>query len=891
MNIQRSPHLVLAASVLLALQLLATAIRAQPLNFSPTVYQGGVGPRCVATADVNGDGSPDFITANSDWSLTVWTNTGSGSFVSNATYYFDRYTYCVATADISGKGRPDLVVGLLSNSLVVLTNDGHGLFVSNALYTVGNNPVSVAVSDLNGDGHPDLITANLGDGTLTLLTNDGAGGFGYNATIFTASAPVLVVAVDLNGDHHPDLISVSPGANILEVWTNNGQGRFFPAGSYKVGDATCVTAADLTGRGKPDLAVTFLPNGLLVLTNNGNAVFAPSATNNVAGNQGDPTCVLAANVSGGAGPDLVVANYSGNNSLIVFTNGGGGNFGSNATLNAGCGAYPYCVASADFNSDGRSDLVSARYYQSSAVSVLLNTNPFPRLLVISQQPANLVLDAGGGFKLSVTAAGPGPLTYQWQLNGVNLPNDLITTVAGGGYFGDGVPVTNTFFGNPASLAFDSAGNLFIADSFGPTVRKVGTNGIIHTVAGGGTNSYGGHSGYAGDGGPATNALLSSPSGIAVDAAGNLYIADYANHAIRKVSTSGIICTIAGGLTNNSGPYPGFSGDGGPATSAALAYPLGVALDQRGNLYIADTFNERVRKIDTNGIITTVVGGGFVLGDGGQATNAMLDFPVTVVLDKGGRIFISDYNNRRIRKVDTNGIISTIAGNGTYGSYDNLGDGGPATNAAFSYSMGLVPDTDGNLYFIDWSHDRVRKVDAAGIITSVAGNGDGGFAGDGGPATNASLWFYNNDHNSGLTLDQAGNLYIADTFNNRVREVLLAGLPTLTVTNAAAADMGAYRVVITGPSGSVTSAVAQVTVKLPPQNLSLLAHVGSLPSIRFSGTPGYGYVLLTATNLNPPVNWQPMATNYLDSSGTWSLSLTNPTGLPQGYYRVYGPLSP
>ena len=238
--------------------------------------------------------------------------------------------------------------------------------------------------------------------------------------------------------------------------------------------------------------------------------------------------------------------------------------------------------------------------------------------------------------------------------------------------------------------------------------------IVTTVAGNGT------SGYSGDGGPATQAVLAGPIGMAFDILGNLYIADTDNQRVRKVDTRGIITTVAG---NGSASY---GGDGGPATQAALTFPTGLALDIVGNLYIADSSNGRIRKVDTSGIITTVAGNGQCnivnIGDGGPATQASVCCPRDVTIDALGNLYIADFCSLRIRKVDTNGVITTVAGNG----YPGLsGDGGPATQATFWHPVGIATDNAGNLYIADESNARVRKVDVSGIITTVAGSGPQG----------------------------------------------------------------------------------------------------------------------------------------------------------------------
>ena len=332
----------------------------------------------------------------------------------------------------------------------------------------------------------------------------------------------------------------------------------------------------------------------------------------------------------------------------------------------------------------------------------------------------------------------------------------ITTVAGNGTNGfgpDGVLATSSALRIPTDVFIDEFGDMYIADNTNHRVRKVGTNGIITTVAGNGTG------GLSGDGGLATAAMLRNPSSVYAEN-GVIYIADNLNNSIRKVDSNGIITTVAG---NGS---PGFSGDGGQATNAQLKNPYGVFLSG-GELYIADEGNLRVRKVDSNGIITTVAGNGSssFSGDGGQATSASLDPAKIHVLQ--GVIYIADFSNNRIRQVDANGIISTIAGNGTNGfGPDNV----PATSSALSRPDGIFV-ANGELYIADENNSRIRKVDVNGIITTVAGNGTYGFSGDGGPATTAML-----SNPIGIYVNQLGEIFFADSGNNRVRKFTLPPPP-------------------------------------------------------------------------------------------------------------------
>jgi uncharacterized protein (TIGR03437 family) len=345
----------------------------------------------------------------------------------------------------------------------------------------------------------------------------------------------------------------------------------------------------------------------------------------------------------------------------------------------------------------------------------------------------------------------------------------INTFAGKGglgFSGDGGPATSAQLSSPNGLAVDKAGNLFIVDAGNHRIRKVDTSGIISTVAGNGGT------GFSGDGGPATSATFSwgfnGHLGIAVDGSGNLYIPDLSNQRVRKVDSNGIITTVAGnGVRTNSG-------DGGPATSAGLVDPIAVAVDGSGNLYIAEFAGNRVRKVNTSGIITTAAGGGPLgsNGDGGPATSAVLNAPFALALDGAGNLYIGDTTARLVRKVNASGIITTVAGNG---STTDSGDGGPATKAGFALT-GLAADGAGDV-FISESSNRIREVNGSGTINTYAGTGMGGYSGDGGSATGADL-----SEPGDVTVDAGGNLYIADMLNSRVRKVTSPAPPAPSITH-------------------------------------------------------------------------------------------------------------
>jgi uncharacterized protein (TIGR03437 family) len=405
--------------------------------------------------------------------------------------------------------------------------------------------------------------------------------------------------------------------------------------------------------------------------------------------------------------------------------------------------------------------------------------------------------------------------------------DIVSTVAGTGMSGpagDGGPAIAATLNGPQAIAVDAAGNLYIADTQNNRIRRVGPDGVIQTVVGGGS--------AAGDGVPAAQIRLNRPAGLAIDPSGRLHIADTNNHRILQVTLSGTVNTVAGAGTS------GFSGDGGAARQAQLNAPVGIAFDASGNLFIADSGNARVRRLDTGGIITTAAGRGVFLGDNAPAAEARLFNPVGVAIDSGGALIVADWRNHRVRKVSPGGVITTVAGDGRVPS-GLTGDGGQAANAPIGSPFTVAADAAGNVYFADLDNNAVRRVaadgtlstlvttqtqlegqsaslaplsmtvDAAGnlvyssagrvirrtpsgVLTVIAGVTASGFGGDGGPATSARF-----SQIRGLAYDAAGNLYVCDFFNSRVRKVDRDGIVT---TFAGTGQFGD-----TGDGGPATSA--------------------------------------------------------------------------------------
>jgi uncharacterized protein (TIGR03437 family) len=353
---------------------------------------------------------------------------------------------------------------------------------------------------------------------------------------------------------------------------------------------------------------------------------------------------------------------------------------------------------------------------------------------------------------------------------LSAADGIINTVAGSGppgligqYFsGDGGPATLAQMNGPSDVVVDALGNLFISDGGNFRIRKVSRDGVIVTIAGNGVN------GFSGDNGPATLAAIGQPGPLALDATGNLFFVDYGSLRIRRVSTDGTITTVAGNGND------GFSGDGGPAIGASLV-PVGIAIDPQGNLLISGY--GRVRMVTKQGTITTVAGTGAdsSSGDGGPASAASFLGPGKIAIDQSGSIYVIDGTTfqgknylgvQRVRRFAVGGTINTYAGNSTGGF---SGDGGPALSAGIS-PVGLALDSAGNLFIGD-AYWRVRRVDTAGIISTIAGTGVNGFSGDGGLALSAKL-----ETPTSVWVDGSGDIFVADSGNDRVREIVYQSAP-------------------------------------------------------------------------------------------------------------------
>jgi uncharacterized protein (TIGR03437 family) len=740
-------------------------------------------------------------------------------------------------------------------------------------------PVSVAL-DAQGDAYfadplNNMVFELTAQGIFKIVAGNGTGGFSGDGGAATAASlnDPQGVAVDASGD-----LYIADKANyrvrkvsasgVISTFAGNGIEAF-------AGDGGPATSASLS-----------TPTGVAVDAS-GNLYIADE--NNLR--------VRKVSVAG------VITTYAGSGQIASASSVSVGDGGpaTSAALGFLVGVAVDASGNLYISDQGANRIreVSAATGLITTVAGGVRTGGLPLSSAILGEPAGVAVDASGNLYIADVV-----YSVIWEVS----PRGIESGVAGtgkAGLFADGGPATSAILASPGGVAVDSSGNVFIADSGNRRIRKVSAaSGLISTMAGNGNYRL------SGDGGPATSATMYLPVALAVDSSGNLYVDEIGGDRIRKVS-SGVINTVAG----PANWFSGTAGDGGPATSASFFAPVGVAVDTAGDIFIADslsgvrkvtaatgvintvasgsggtidvavdgagnlffsTINSVVQELSTAGTLTTVAGNGGIgySGDGGSATAAGLRSPAGIVVDSSGNLFIADRNNYRIRKVSTNGIITTVAGNGTAGF---SGDGGPATSASLNLAAygQLAVDKSGNLFISDGGNNRIRKVSPSGIISTVAGTGSAGYSGDGGPATSASF-----NTPQGIALDAAGNLYIADYNNNVIREILAVSNPSVPAVNAGGIVNGAgftSQVVAPGEIASVFGinlgpSTGQGTVVTG--GFLEASHAGV--AVTFNGTPA-ALFYVSGAQINLEVPWEvgtaTSATVLVTAAGQTSTSYT------------------
>jgi hypothetical protein len=863
----------------------------------------------LAIGDLDGDGFPDLVAGGTTSNVTVYLSNGDGTFRPAATTVATGIQPSSAViADFNGDGIPDLVVSSsFYGSVTVYLAKGDGTFtpVTGSTNPAINEPLAFVAADVNHDGKLDLVITNYNsyagdsqDPDLTILLGNGDGTFTPAAIDTRYSGTSSIIASDFNGDGTPDLaVGTGSGVNILltepsqtATATAAGVAPTGPAphmvdASYP-GDSNYASSTSTTTSLDAQVAApVFTPaSGTYTSAQTVSITDAtPGATIYYIAEQGAQTGWTVY-----TGP--ITLNTEGTYSFQAYATETGYDQSPTVTstytmnlpaaptpvISPGSGSYtgPQNVTITD------SAAGASIYYTTDGSIPSRNSAKYTGPITVSTSETVVAFATGGGYNDGASASA------QIIINSAASP--FIYTIAGSdtwAYGGDGGAATIASLNAPTMTVLDSAGNFYIADSANSVVRKVDAKtGIITTFAGTGMP------GYSGDNGPATSAQLGTPTGLAFDRSGNLYISDSAKGVVREVATAtGIITTVAGGTTATA------LGDNGPATSAMLPSPAGIVLDSAGNLYIATTVRIRVVNAST-GTITTYAGNGTpgYSGDNGPATSATLEQPTGMAIDSAGNIYFADQSANVVRKVTaSNGVITTIAGTSAYG-VTSRGDGGPATSATLNYPAGVAVDASGNVYIADTYNSEVREVTISnGIINKVIGASSQNcttLSGDGGAAGSSGIC-----NPSGVTLDAAGNLYITETGGSRLRMVTAPALPPSSATSAPVFSVkaGTYAtpqiVTISSPT---TGAAIYVTLDgTAPATTGIGYHgrihvTGAVTIKALAVAPGY-LPSNAATAAYTITTTPPTVINTVAGSGAWGTVTPGAAATGQGFGYLPG----
>lgn len=813
----------------------------QTSTSNPIDNQGGdVAPGGAAIADFNGDGKLDLalVGDNTTGGVRILLGNGDGTFTPTSAAIVPAMSFnAIATGDFNGDGIPDLVAAeFLGPDAVVFLGKGDGTFTAMSSQLPESFARAILEGDFNGDGKADLVIGENGAAAVYLGNGDGTFTQGQSVSM----AGYSLIAGDFNGDGITDLAGIDLYGNQINLAVGNGDGTFTATTPQMSGGPAQVefigiAAADFNGDGRTDLSALQISsaNAYVFLTQPTET--ATATVNNIVPIGAGTHNVEASYPGDGNYPSSVsgtVALTAGLAPLVVTPASGSYTTAQTVTITESVpGATIYYSASGTVNTNGfvaytgpivlneggtesiQAYATETGYQQTNYVfldyTIELPAAPQP---VFTPAPGSYsgsqsvtISDALNGATIyyttdgtlptfasaiysgAITVSGSQTLVASAVSPGYSMSHaatgtyiiesaatSFLYTFAGNGaygYAGDDGPATQAWLNNPGPAVIDNAGNVYFSDQINQVVRKVSAGtGTITTVAGTGTP------GYSGDGGPATSAQLHYPASLAIDSSGNLYINDVDNAVIRVVAAkTGLITTYAGNGKQ------GVSGDGGPATSAGIGFVGGLAVDAKGNLYLAEEAANTVREVTAaTGTINTIAGTGSFgySGDGGPALQATFNQPDGLAFDTDGNLYIADGNNNVIREVNkASGNISTVAGNGfgagKYSGGGFSGDGGSATSAELNSPQGVALDGANNLYIVDQTNQRVRKVSrSTGIITTVAGDGSecNSLSGDGGPATSAALcrpW--------GVASDKSGNLFVTDAFDE-IHEVTAPATP-------------------------------------------------------------------------------------------------------------------
>ena len=670
-----------------------------------------------------------------------------------------------------------VVAGIVSCASAEALQGSLGLDFRATASPDAGHPFAVVATDLDGDGRVDLAVTNSRVSKISIRLGKGDGTFEEPFSLTTGSLPRGIAVGDFDRDGKPDLAVAATGRNAVFVHRGTGDGHFGDPRWFAVGPRPfMLTAVDLNQDGAPDLAVAnegATADEEALSILLGDGSGGFSTTSLPSGKWASD--VAAADFNRDGKPDLAVTVW-GSNAVMVHFGRGDGTFSSVNRL-----TYPghglYSVLAADLDRDGNPDMVWNDLRRSS-LYILYGDGR-------GGFPSTRLLPAGAGVRHAVASDldGDGWLDLA-SANTRAGDISIILSDGTGGYRPIQREVVGAFPRTVAAgdLNDDGRPDLVVTSLKVNEVTVLLNEGVISNVP------------VVPSAAPATTVepheeapwapppvleldSFKYPTGIALHPSGVLLVADQQNHRVAKVDVStGEITTIAG-----TGE-PGADGDGGPAVGARLNLPNGVAVGPSGHVYIADFGNHRIRKVDAStGVITTVAGTGRpgFSGDGGPATEAEVSHPFGLDVDQAGAIYVADFGNRRVREIDPSGIITTIAGTGKPG---DAGDGGPGVEATIGSVTGLASDGTGNLLIADQFNYRIRKLTPRGIITTVAGNGRQGAGGDGGAATAAEL-----SYPAGVGADTKGNVYIADQDGNRIRKVAPSGI----IETAAGSGIAGY----------------------------------------------------------------------------------------------------